>query len=99
MPMSILLSFFVSLFNPSILFFHGRYDFFFPFLNFSLKFWGLREVLRDKYKLAEGDANSLADFLTSLLEVSGSGYCRCHMTGGIRDCIIRKMQILQTLVL
>jgi hypothetical protein len=36
---------------------------------YSLKFWGLREVLRDKYKLVDEDALSLADFLNSLLEV------------------------------
>lgn len=41
----------------------------FSSFQFSLKFWGLREVLRDKYKLVEDDANSLADFLNSLLAV------------------------------
>jgi hypothetical protein len=43
---------------------------------FSLKFWGLREVLRDKYKLVDEEASSLADFLNSLLEVSRTSlYC------------------------
>lgn len=39
------------------------------FCYVSLKFWGLREILRDKYKLLDEDAASLADFLSSLLEV------------------------------
>ena len=42
------------------------------FVMSSLKFWGLREVLRDKYKLVDEEASSLADFLNSLLEVSGA---------------------------
>ena len=38
----------------------------------SLKYWGLREVLRDKYKLTDHDAAGLAEFMAPLLEVTPS---------------------------
>jgi serine/threonine protein kinase len=38
----------------------------------SLKYWGLRDVLRDKYKLSDKDAVELSDFMTPLLEVTPS---------------------------
>lgn len=34
-----------------------------------LKFWGLRDVLHDKYKLDERDAEEIAAFLGPMLEV------------------------------
>jgi serine/threonine-protein kinase SRPK3 len=35
----------------------------------QLKFWGLKDVLHDKYKLCEEDAQEIADFMTPMLEV------------------------------
>ena len=36
----------------------------------SLKYWCLYDVLRDKYRLSEIDAQELSDFLIPLLAVS-----------------------------
>ena len=62
--------------NILLFFMHGIY---------SLKFWGLREVLRDKYKLVDEDALSLADFLNSLLEVRQGGVADRRDQ---RDCVL-----------
>ena len=35
----------------------------------QLKFWGLRDVLCDKYKLSEKDAREVSDFLLPILEI------------------------------
>ena len=48
-------------------------------------------MLRDKYKLVEDDANSLADFLNSLLEVrtfSLSFVCAFDLCGYVRRILL-----------
>jgi hypothetical protein len=42
----------------------------------SLNYWPLREVLAEKYKIPEHDANDIADFLESILKVNNAlQYC------------------------
>ena len=69
------------------------------FVIFSLKFWGLREVLRDKYKLVDEEASSLADFLNSLLEVSRTSLDWIGLDWIGLDCIVLYCIVLYCIVL
>lgn len=47
----------------------------------QLKFWGLRDVLREKYKFSEADGNDIASFLIPMLEMDP------RMRATAKDCL------------